>query len=158
MISGFIERAMLKAQARLGFGGDVVVWLVAAVVFGLIAVVFLTIALYAWLAELYGGPVSALIVGAAYAVLAGAAASFAVLAQRSNRQRARLQVARAVAAQGSAWPLDPKLMAVGLELGKSMGWRRLAPLAVAGLGLLAAIATGRSLQPGSSQTPKQRDD
>jgi hypothetical protein len=118
--------------------------------------VFLTIALYAWLAALYGSPLAALGVGLLYAVLAGIAVGAGALAQRHNREVARQRLAIAAASQSSLWPLDPKMLAVGLQLGKTIGWRRLLPLAVAGVGILAAVATGRSLY--AAETPPPEPD
>jgi hypothetical protein len=144
VIGGMIEHAVLRAQARLGAGANVAVWLAVAGVVGVIGVVFLTIALDVWLASLWGAPLAALCVGGLYLALAGIAAVIAIKTQRSNRAQARQRLARAAA--HSAFPLDPKLLALGLQLGKSLGWRRLVPLAVAGVGILAAVAAGRGLQ------------
>ena len=155
MISGFIESAVLRAQLRTGVGSNMIVWLAVAGLLALFALVFLTIALYAWLATLYGSPLAALAVGLLYAVLAGIAVGAGALAQRHNREVARQRLAIAAARQAQLWPLDPKMLALGLQLGKSIGWRRMLPLAVAGVGILAAVATGRSLNAAETPPPEQ---
>jgi hypothetical protein len=66
-----------------------------------------------------------------------------VLVRRRNIQRAQRELEVRKAADASL--LDPKLLAVGYQIGEAIGWRRLASLVAAGL-LAAGVArewTGR---------------
>jgi hypothetical protein len=57
------------------------------------------------------------------------------VARRRTMERAVL--ARAARAQSaSSWLLDPRLLSVGLQAGRSLGWQRLVPIAL--VGFLAA--------------------
>jgi hypothetical protein len=158
VIDGVIDQAILKAKARTGAGEDVALWLAAAVVLALLAIVFLSVALYVWLAGLYGGAIAALDVGALYAALAAAAIARGVVVRRRNRLLARQRLAAIAAAKTNPWPIDPALLAVGLEIGKAIGWRRLVPLAVAGVGVFAAISAAGRGRPDAPDEPPQQND
>ena len=57
-----------------------------------------------------------------------------LLTRRNNVQQARL----ALAARGGGPPwLDPKLLAIGVQFGQSIGWRKLVSLGV--VAVLAAV-------------------
>jgi len=157
VIDGFIDQAILKAKARTGAGEDVLLWLAVGLVLAAFAAVFLSVALYVWLAGLYGGAVAALDVGALYAVLAAIAIARCAGVRRRNRMLAQRRLELAAAAKANAWPIDPAMLAIGLEIGKVIGWRRLLPLAAAGVGILVAMNAGRS-RPDSTEEPQQQDD
>ena len=150
MIEGFIDQAVLKAKARTGAGMDVLLWLAAAGVLALFAVVFLSVALYVWLAGLYGGAIAALAVGALYVALTAAAFARGAMVRRRIRMLSQRRI-ELNAAKPSQWPIDPAMLAVGIEFGKAIGWRRLLPIAVVGVGLLAAgYSRSRQDQPQAS--------
>jgi hypothetical protein len=137
MIDGFIDQAVLRAKARMGASEDVLLWLAAAGVLALFAAVFLSVALYVWLAGLYGGAIAALVIGALYVALTAAAIARGTATRRRIRMLARQRI-ELTAAKPNQWPIDPAMLAVGIELGRAIGWRRLLPIAVVGAGLLAA--------------------
>jgi len=137
VIEGFIDQAVLRIKARTGAGMDVLLWLAAAGVLALFAVVFLSVALYVWLAGLYGGAIAALAVGALYVALTAAAVARGAMVRRRIQMLARRRI-ELNAAKPMQWPIDPAMLAVGIEFGKAIGWRRLLPIAVVGVGLLAA--------------------
>ena len=157
MIEGFIDQALLKARARTGAGEDVLLWLGASGVLAALAIVFLSIALYVWLAGLYGAAVAALDVGALYAVLAAAAVTRCAAVRRRNRLLAQRRLEMAAAAKASTWPIDPAMLAIGLEIGKAIGWRRLLPLAAAGVGILVAMNAGRGPHDAPETAPPPND-
>jgi hypothetical protein len=128
-MSGWIRHFALNAQARTGFSTQVVVWSVIAAIAAMVALVFLCIAAFIWLADRYDAVIAAVLLGFFFVLLALIALLAGMLARRRNQARARLELA----ARSNAGWLDPKLMAVGLQVGQAIGWRRLASLAAVAL-------------------------
>ena len=62
------------------------------------------------------------------------AAIVSALIRRRVRERAIL--ARAAKAHAPPWLLDPKILGVAMEAGRSLGWQRIVPVAL--VGFLAA--------------------
>jgi nitrate reductase gamma subunit len=123
-------------RAKTGFSAMLVVLAALVVVLSSLVVVFLCVAAYLWLALRYDSLTSALILGGAFFALAIVCAVAAILLRRRTMAQAR-------AAPRPMWWADPTLMTIGLELGRSIGWRRLLPLAVAGM-LAAGLARDRT--------------
>src|SRR5262249_30011067 len=73
------------------------------------------------------------VLGCTFALIALIALVACLMTRRRNRERARLELA---ARSGTSW-FDPKLVAIGLQIGQAIGWRRLASLAA-----LAVLAGG----------------
>jgi hypothetical protein len=131
----WLRHIALSAKARTGFGPALVVWFAIVLVSLVLALGFFCAAAFVWLASRYDGVSAGLILGGGFLLLALLAAFAAWLTRRHNIARARLELA---ARSQSGW-LDPKLLTVGLEIGRTIGWRRIATLAAvaflaAGLG------------------------
>src|SRR4029077_5789538 len=122
-------------QVRTGFSAGILIWFGIAAIAGMAAMVFFAVAAFIWLAARHGALTASLSLGGVFIVVALIALAAGLIARRRNMERARLELA----ARSSANWLDPKLMAVGLQIGQSIGFRRLASLAV--VGLLAAGLT-----------------
>ena len=134
MIKGLMREVTLAVQSRTGITPAVLVWLAIAAIAAPTAFAFLCVAAYEWLSKLFG-PVSAgLIVAGFFILVAAIAAMLSALARRNARQRAILE--RAARARAGSWLLDPKILASALQIGRSIGWQRIAPLAL--LGFIAA--------------------
>ena len=86
------------------------------------AVVFLLVAAFVWLADLYDALTAGVVLGCAFALIALMALVACLMTRRRNMERARLELA---ARSNTSW-LDPKLVAVGVQIGQAIGWRRLA--------------------------------
>jgi hypothetical protein len=132
-MSGWLRYFVLRAQASTGFSTPIVVWAVVAVVAAVVAAIFLLVAAYVWLSDVYDGLVAGLLLGGLFALIALIALVTAVLVRRRNMERARLELA---SRSSTSW-LDPKLMAVGVQVGQAIGWRRIAALAA-----VAVLAAG----------------
>jgi hypothetical protein len=130
----WLRHIALSAKARTGFGPALVVWSAIALVALVLALVFFCTAAFVWLASRYDGITAGLILGGGFLILAILAAFAGWLTRRHNIARARLELA--TRSQQSGW-LDPKLLTVGLEIGRTIGWRRLATLAA-----VAVLAAG----------------
>lgn len=114
----------------------------------LVTTAFLCAAAFVFVLQNYG-PVQACLTGAAiFFVVALIAAGFYMMRKRQIEARAE-QAARAAAAKSTAQSLlsDPAMVAVGLQVIRAVGIKRLIPiLAVGGLalGFLASRANGSS--------------
>ena len=134
-MSGWLRYFTLKAQASTGLSSGIAVWAIVAVVAALVAVIFLLVAAFVWLSDLYDGLVAGLVLGGLFALIALIALLTCVLIRRRNMERARL----ALAARTTTNWLDPQLLAVGMQMGRASGWGRLVSLAAVAL-LAAGLA------------------
>jgi hypothetical protein len=131
----WLRHIALNAKARTGFGPQLIVWFLIAAVSLALAVGFLCAAAFVWLAGRYDAVTAGLMLGGVFLSIAIIAAVAGWIARRRNIERAR----RELAARSHAGWLDPKFLAVGIEIGRTLGWRRLMTLAAAGL-LAAGLA------------------
>jgi hypothetical protein len=134
MIKSVMRELVLAIQSKSGITVGAIVWLVLAGFALAVAFVFLCVAFYVWLEARFGGVFAGLIVAGVFALIAAFAALLSALARRRARQRAIL--ARAARAHSGSWLFDPKILGTAVEIGRSLGWRRLVPVAL--LGFLAA--------------------
>jgi hypothetical protein len=131
-MNGWLRYFALNAQARTGFSPQVVVWSVIAVIAATVTLGFFCVSAFLWLADRYDAVIAGFMLGCFFLLLAVLALLAAMLARRRNQERTR----RELAARGQAAWLDPKLMAVGVQIGQAIGWRRL--ISLAAVALLAA--------------------
>ena len=134
MIKGLMREATLAIQSKTGATTGVFIWLGLAALAALTAFVFLCITAYVWLASRFGGVHAGLIVAGFFILVGLIAALFAALARRRARERAIL--ARAAHAHCGSWLLDPRILATAMQVGRTLGWQRLVPVAL--LGVLVA--------------------
>jgi hypothetical protein len=134
MLKSFTRDIALSIQARNGMSPAVVVWTAVIALAALTAFVFLCVAAYAWLALRFDNVIAGLIMAGVFVVVAVIAALVAALIRRRVRERAIL--ARAARAHSPSWLLDPRLLGIAVEAGRSIGWQRIVPVAV--LGFIAA--------------------
>jgi hypothetical protein len=127
---GWLRYFALNAQVRTGLDAGVLTWAVIALAAAAGAAVFLFVALFVWLAQLYGTLIAAVALGCAFALIALIALAVCLIVRRRNMERARIELA----ARGSNW-FDPKLVAVGVQIAQQIGLRRLVSLL--GVALLA---------------------
>jgi Ca2+/Na+ antiporter len=125
----WLRHIALNAKARTGLGPSLIVWSVIAAVSLTLALGFFCVAAFVWLAGRYDPLTAGLILGGVFLAIAIIAAIAGWVARLRTIERARL----ALAARSPAGWLDPKLLAVGIEIGRTLGWRRIITLAAAGL-------------------------
>src|SRR5438132_13249 len=145
---GWLRYFALNAQVRTGLSAAVLTWAIVAAAGAAGAVVFLLVALFVWLAQLYGALIAAVALGCAFVLIALIALAVCLMTRRRNMERARLELA---ARSSTSW-LDPKLVAVGVQIGQAIGWRRLAAL-----GALAVLA-GAAAKEWSARAKPADDD
>jgi hypothetical protein len=131
-MNGWLRYFALNARARTGLSLQVVVWSVIAVIAATVTLMFFCVAAFLWLADRYDAVIAGFMLGCFFLLLAVLALLAALLARRRNQERAR----RELATRSQATWLDPKLMAVGVQVGQAIGWRRL--ISLAAVALLAA--------------------
>ena len=147
-MSGWLRYFALNAQVRTGLSGSVLISAVIAAAAAMVAVIFLLVAAFVWLADVYDALTAGIVLGCAFALIALIALIACLLTRRRNMERARLELA----ARRSTW-FDPKLVAMGLQIGQAIGWRRLASL-----GALAVLAAGLAKEWSGRDEPSADDD
>jgi len=145
---GWLRYFALNAQVRTGVSGPVLVLAIIAAAAAGAAVVFLLVAAFVWLADVYDSLTAGVVLGCAFALIALIALLACLMTRRRNMQRARLELA---ARSSTSW-LDPKLMAVGVQIGQAIGWRRLASLAA------LAVLAGSVAKEWSARAQPAEDD
>ncbi len=134
MLKGVTREIGLAVQARTGATPALLVWIAVIALATLTAFAFLCVAGYDWFAVQFGGVFAALLMTGIFALIAVIAAMICVLVRRRARERAILE--RAARAHASSWLLDPKIFAIAMQLGRTIGWQRVIPVAL--LGFMAA--------------------
>jgi hypothetical protein len=130
MFKSLMHDMMLAVQTRTGITTSFVVWLTVVALAALTASVFLCVAAYDWLALQIGSVYAALVMAAIFVVIAIIGLIVCLLARRRARARAILE--RAARAHAPSWLLDPKILATAVQVGRSLGWQRVIPLALVG--------------------------
>jgi hypothetical protein len=123
----------LTAKAKTGVNGNVVIAGVIGMLAALATLLWLSITLFLWLSRrLDDAALAGLIVTAIFLAIALIAAAVVVTSRRNAQQRAQA----ALDARKSASLFDPSYLTVGLEIGRTIGWRRV--VALAGVALMAS--------------------
>lgn len=134
MIKNLVREARLAVQSKTGATPGLFIWLGLAILAALTAFAFLCVAAYDWLASLFGSVYGGLIVAGFFILVALVAAVVALMSRRHARERAILE--RAAHAHAGSWLLDPRILTTAMQVGRTLGWQRLVPVAL--LGVLAA--------------------
>jgi hypothetical protein len=130
MFKSLTREITLSIQARNGVSPAVVVWTAVIAFASLTAFVFLCVAFYAWLSLRFDSIVAGLIMAGIFVAVALIAALISALVRQRVRERAIL--ARAAKAHSPSWLLDPKILGMAVEAGRTIGWQRIVPVAVLG--------------------------
>jgi Ca2+/Na+ antiporter len=128
-MSGWLRQIALMAKVRTGFGPHFVIWLLIALGSLAAAIGFFCVAAFVWLANRYDAVAAGLILGGVFLLVATISAVACLIARLRTIGRAR----RELAARSNASWFDPKFVAIGIEIGRALGWRRLITLAAVGL-------------------------
>ena len=129
MLKSWMRDITLALQARSGATPGLFVWFAIVAAASVTAFVFLCIAGYDRLALELGNVFAGLVMAGIFVLIAVIGAIVAAMSRRRARERAILE--RAARAQAlSAWLLDPKILGVALQAGRSLGWQRLVPIAL----------------------------
>jgi len=129
MLKSWMHDITLALQARSGVTPGLFVWLSIMAIASLTAFVFLCVAGYDRLALEFGNVFAGLVMAGIFVLIAVIGAIVAAMSRRRARERAILERA-ARARAPSAWMLDPKILGVALQAGRTLGWQRLVPIAL----------------------------
>jgi hypothetical protein len=132
-MSNWLRHIVLMAEARTGASAGIAVWLLLALVSLVAGLVCFIVAAFVALANRYDGVTAGLILGGAFVLIAIIAVVAARLTRSHNMERAK----RELALRRRASLLDPGFAPVLIEIGRTLGWRRLASL-----GAVAVLAFG----------------
>jgi hypothetical protein len=141
MLKNWLHDAVLAVQARSGLNPGLAIWAAIIAVAALTAFVFLCVAAYAWLIQRLGTIDAGLIMAGIFVLIALIGAIVFSVSRRRARERAILERA-ARAHSAPSWLLDPKILGIAMQAGRTLGWERIIPIALLGL-LAAQWARGR---------------
>jgi hypothetical protein len=130
MLKSWMRDIRLAVQARSGVSPAFIVWLAVVVLAALTAFVFLCVAAYDGLTLQVGSVFAGLIVAGVFVLIALVGIIVCTLVRRRARERAIL--ARAARAHASSWLLDPRILATAMQIGRTLGWQRVVPVALLG--------------------------
>jgi len=130
MFKGLMRDMVLSVQTRTGITTAFIVWLAIVALAAMTAFSFLCVAAYDWLSLQIGAVFAALVMAAIFVIIAVVGLIVCLMARRRARERAILE--RAARAHAPSWLLDPKILATAVQVGRSLGWQRVVPLALVG--------------------------
>ncbi len=128
MLRSLTREVTLAIQARNGASAAGMIWLAVMLLALLTAFAVLCVAGYAWFAVQFGNIYAGLVMTGIFVAIALLAALVSALIRRRVRERAIL--ARAAKAHAPSWLLDPKILGVAAEAGRTIGWQRIVPVAL----------------------------
>ena len=135
MLKSWMRDLTLSIQARSGVTPALFIWLAIMAAALLTAFTFLCVAGYVWASTQLGPVFAGLAMAGVFLLIALISATVFSVSRSRAKQRAVME--RAARAQASSsWLLDPKIMGVAMQAGRTIGWERAIPVAL--LAFLAA--------------------
>ncbi len=134
MFKSFTRDIVLAIQAKSGASSAVLAWMIVLALAVMTAFAFLCVAGYVWFTVQFGSIFAGLIMAGIFIVIAAIALLISSIARRRARERAILE--RTARAHAPSWLLDPRVLSTALQIGRSIGWERIVPVAL--LGFMAA--------------------
>ncbi len=147
-MGGLVRYLQLKAQAKSGLSAGVVIFAVVAVLCAATTFIFLVFAAFIWLAQRYSPLTAALVLCGFFLLLTILAGIGSLMSRRSTIASAETKLA----ARASSPLFDPKMLGIGLQIGRAVGWRRLVPLIAVGI-----IAAGLAREWFTHDKPSEDD-
>jgi hypothetical protein len=134
----WLRYAELTAKAKTGMSVGFAAWLLVAILALLTTWAFINVSGFVLLAARYDPLIAALSLSAAWLVIGIVALIAAAIVRRRNSTMARLALSERTS---NPW-LDPRLLSIGIEIGRSLGRRSLVPIVVIGM---LALGVAREL-------------
>jgi hypothetical protein len=129
MLKSWMRDLTLSIQARSGVTSVLFVWLAIIALALLTAFAFLCVAGYVWASAQLGAVFGGLAMAGVFLLIALIGAIAVAVSRGRAKQRAVME--RAARAQASAsWLLDPKVLGVAMQAGRTIGWERVIPIAL----------------------------
>jgi hypothetical protein len=145
MFKNWLHDIALSMQAKSGVTPLLFVWFAIVALALVTGFAFLCVAGYVWLSLQLGAVFAGLAMAGVFLLIALIAATAGAVSRRSARKRAILERAARAQASSSSWLLDPKMLNVAMQAGRSFGWERIIPVVL--LGFLAAQWLRESRRP-----------
>jgi hypothetical protein len=143
-MGGLLRYLRLKAQAQIGLSPGVVIFGILAVLCAATTLILLVLAAFIWLTDRYTPLTAALVLFGFFLLLTILAGIGSLVSRHTTIVRAQ----REMRARGASPLYDPKMLGVGLQLARSVGWRRMVPLVAIGI-----IAAGVAREWFTNDTP-----
>jgi hypothetical protein len=137
MLKSLQHGITLWVQAKTGLTVALFAWLAIAAVAAVMMFAFLCVTGCAWLSIKLGPVLGPLATAGIFLLIAVVAAAALVVSRRRTKQRAILE--QKVRAQQALALVSPTVLGVAMQAARTLGWRRLVPVAL--LGVLAAQLT-----------------
>jgi hypothetical protein len=135
MINRLMGDIALLLRAKTGVTSGLIAWVSLVVIASPTALVFLCVASYDWLSLQWGPVLAGLSMASAFLVIALIGTTFCVASRRRAKQRA-------MHARVTPRLVDPRILGVAMQAGRTFGWRRVGMLVlVAVVGIQLAHAT-----------------
>jgi hypothetical protein len=131
-------------KAKTGLTASLFILLGIAPAAAVLAFVFLCVAGHAWFSAKLGPVFGALAVAGVFVVIAILGTAASVIIRNRTQQNAILE--RATSRPGVSALIDPKVLSVALQAGRTLGWQRLIPLALLGFLALQWAQQSRNAQ------------
>src|SRR5580692_9841315 len=131
MFKNLMHDMMLSVQSRTGITTSFIICLCIIAIAGVTGFAFLCVAGYDWIAIHVGSVYAGLIMAGVFFLIAVIGLVVCALGRRRARERAILE--RAARAHAPSWLLDPKILATAVQVGRTLGWQRVIPLALVGI-------------------------
>jgi hypothetical protein len=128
-MSSWFRQIALMAKVRTGASAAFFVWLVIAALALMAAGVSFLVAAFVWLEHRFGGVKAGLILGGVLVLIAVIAALIAYFLRQQSVARAK----RELEERRRTSLMDPGLIPIALQIGQTLGWKRLAALAAVGV-------------------------
>lgn len=132
-MKGWVRYLRLQARAKTGLSRALVVCAVIALFAVLCMVAFLIAACFIWISTLLDPLTAALIMAGGFLFIA----IIMVVSCLIIRRRAVTRARQALASRRNQPWLDPAILSIGYQVGRSLGWRKFALL-----GAVAVLAAG----------------
>ena len=134
-MNGWRRYLELTAKSKTGLSSGVIVWAVLAILFGAVTATFGIFSLFIYLANRYDPLTAALVLFSVFLLLTIIVLSSCLLLRRRTVELAKIELA-----ERKSHPLfDPGMLGIGLQIARTVGWRKLMPLAAAAV-LAAGVA------------------
>jgi hypothetical protein len=145
-MGGLVRYLRLKAQSQVGLSAGVLIFAVLALLCAATTFILLVFAAFIWLAQSYTPLTAALVLCGFFLLLAILAGIGSLMSRRGTIADAESKLA----ARANSPLFDPKMLGIGLQIGRAVGWRRLVPLVAVGI-----IAAGLGREWFARETPSE---
>lgn len=141
MLNGLLHQANLRLQAALGLDNAVVIFSIIAVGSAAAAMLFGSASAFLWLATRYDGITAGVILAGGWLAVSLFCLMVCLLRRRTITRRAQVALSKedGLFSANSLLNIDPGLLLMALQISRSIGMRRLLPIAA--VGFLAAMGS-----------------